>query len=332
MKVPKGAAKYLKPALTTVVVIGLIVGGIKYLQGDEILAALRTFRWRYLPLMILSATSVLLLKSWRFQLLTQAVYREITWKIPWKVFLSGQPAMMLPGGMAAQVGLMKQAGADVGRSSVPVVLASLLDQTILIGGSLLAALWFEPARMPVLITLAFLAAIALFFSWKPARVRVMGWARKGAARFRLARSLDNFRQTLPTLMTPSLMTATLGITLVDFLMKYSVLVLAAWGLGLTPGYWGLFLAFIVPSLLGRLTPLPAGIGVVDASMVGFLTAASGLGTNTAAALVALYRVITIFLPVLAGSVVYFLLWRGTREAKDNDAAQASSPASIRLER
>ncbi len=331
MKAPKRAAKYLKIGLTAAVVIGLVVAGIKYLQGDAILAALYTFRWRYLPLMLISATGVLLLKSWRFQLLTQAVYSEITWKIPWKVFLAGQPATMLPGGVAAQIGLMKQAGADVGRSSVPVVLSSLLDYTVLFSGSLLAALWFEPARTPVLIALAVLAVAGLILWWKPTRTRIMKWAHIGADRIRLAHSLNNFRQTLPALLSPSLLTVTLGITVVDFLMKFSVLVLAAWGFGLNLSYWSLFLAFIVPTLLGRFVPVPAGIGVVDASMVGFLTATAALDANTATVLVAIYRVITIFLPVVAGSVVYFLVWRGAREAKANKAARSPHPTSVHLE-
>src|SRR5690606_35584546 len=169
MKAPKRAAKYLKIGVTAAVVIGLVMAGFKYLQGDAILAALYTFHLRYLPLMLISAIGVLLLKSWRFQLLTQAIYREITWKIPWKVFLAGQPATMLPGGVAAQIGLMKQAGADVGRSSAPVVFSSLLDYTVLLSGSLVAALWFEPARTPVLIVLAVLALAGLILWWQPTR-------------------------------------------------------------------------------------------------------------------------------------------------------------------
>ncbi len=328
MKAPKRAAKYLKVGLTAAVIIGLVLAGMKYLQGDEILAALRAFHWRYMPLMVLCAMAALLLKSWRFQLLTQAVYPDLTWKVPWKVFLSGQPATMLPGGFTAQVGLMKQAGADVGRSSAPVVLSTLLDQTVLVGGSMLAALLFKPARMPVMIVLALMAVIALLLWWKPSRAHLLRWAKKGADRVKLAHSLENFVKVMPTLTTPSLMAATFGITLVSFLMKFSVLVLAAWGLGLNPTYWSLFLAFIVPSLLGRFTPLPAGIGVIDASMVGFLTAAARLDANTAAVLVALFRVVMIFLPVVAGSVVYFLLWRGSREAAAQTAVQPSAPSPV----
>ncbi|RIK49969.1 MAG: hypothetical protein DCC57_12410 [Chloroflexi bacterium] len=323
MKAPKRAMKYLKYGLTAAVVLGLAVAAFKYLQGGEVLAALRAFHGRYMPLMLLSALAALLLKSWRFQLLIQAVYRNISWKIPWKVFLAGQPALMLPGGAAAQVGLMKQAGADVGRSSAPVVTASLLDQTVLIVGSLLAALWFEPARTPVLISLAVIGLLALLLWWKPARAPIFRWARNRAARFKLGHSLDNFAKVMPTLMAPALLAATLGITLVSHLLKFSILVLAAWGLGVEASYGSLFLAFVVPSLLGRFTPLPAGIGVVDASMVGFLAVAAQLNTNQAAALVALFRVVMIFLPVVAGSVVYFLVWRGAREAADRTSMQPS---------
>lgn len=323
--------KYLKIGLTATIVIGLIIAGMKYLQGDEVLAALRRFHWRYMPLMLLCAVGALMLKSWRFQLFTQAVYRRISWKIPWKVFLVGQPAALLPGGVAAQVGLMKQAGADVGRSSAPVILSSALDQVVLIAGSLLAALWFEPARWPVLVILAISGALILLVWWKPLRARMMAPARKAAARFHLADSLDRFKQALPTLLAPSLLALTMGITVVSFLMKFSVLVLAAWGLGLNTPYWSLFLAFIVPTLLGRFVPLPAGIGVIDAGMVGFLTAAGGVDANTAAALVALFRVVMIFLPALAGSVVYFLLWRGAGEAEAHDSFHPTQPPSTSLD-
>ena len=312
-KPPAWMAKALKIGLTIAVLVGLVIAAMKYLQGEAILAALRSFQWRYLPLMLLAAASALLLKAWRFQLLLQPVYR-VSWKIPWKVFFAGQPAAVLPGGVAAQAGMMKEAGADLGRSSAPVLLASLEDQLILVGGSLLAALWFEPARMPVAVILGLFGLVALLLWWRPSRHWINQLALRVAGRFNLAHSLRNFQGVLPQLGSPSLLALTLGITAVSFALKFAVLVLAVWGSGLDLTYWSMFLAFIVPSLLGRVVPVPAGIGVVDASMVGFLAAAAALDANTAAAVVALFRVIMIFLPVVVGAIVYFLVWRGAREA------------------
>lgn len=315
----------LKIGLTVAVLVGLVIAAMKYLQGEAILAALRSFQWRYLPLMLLSAAGALLLKAWRFQLLLQPICR-VPWKLPWKVFFAGQPAAMLPGGVAAQAGMMKEAGMDLGRSSAPVLLASLEDQLLLIGGSLLAALWFEPARMPVAIILGVLVVVTLLFWWQRSRRWINGWALRIAGRFNLAHSLRNFQGALPALRSPSLLALTFGITAVSFAMKFAVLVLAVWGMGLNLAYWSMFLAFIVPSLLGRVVPVPAGVGVVDASMVGFLAAAALLDANTAAAVVALFRVVMIFLPVVVGAVVYFLVWRGAREATVQSQPVASLDA------
>jgi uncharacterized membrane protein YbhN (UPF0104 family) len=77
----------------------------------------------------------------------------------------------------------------------------------------------------------------------------------------------------------------------------------------------LFLAYILPAMLGRLSALPAGVGLTEAGMVGFLASASGVAAETATAAAAVFRIGTVFFQALLGGLVYFLFWGSAVEER-----------------
>ncbi len=91
------------------------------------------------------------------------------------------------------------------------------------------------------------------------------------------------------------------------------------GLGAKVGYATELLAFTLPSLLGRISAMPGGVGVTEAGMVGVLDAAPGVPLNQAAAAVVLFRIGTILFAAVVGGIVYFFGWRGAAEAKKANA-------------
>ncbi|MEZ4617558.1 MAG: hypothetical protein R2867_18875 [Caldilineaceae bacterium] len=66
-------------------------------------------------------------------------------------------------------------------------------------------------------------------------------------------------------------------------------------------------------MLGRLAPVPGGIGVTEASMVGVLVSVAAMSSHTATAVVIIYRIATILFQALFGALVYFFVWRGSAE-------------------
>ena len=123
---------YLKYVFHIIVIIGVIVAGTKYLDGEELALAIRTFDYRY-ALLIPTLTMIsFLLKGWRFIVLMRPI-SNLPWWTVMKGFIAGQAVVLLPGGIAARAGLMAQAGGDAAKSGVPVIFASGLDQMTFVG-------------------------------------------------------------------------------------------------------------------------------------------------------------------------------------------------------
>lgn len=140
------------------VLAGLLLAAVKYLNSEDFTRALTTFQWIYAPFMLSLTAAYLSLKGWRFALLMRPL-NDLPWGVLLRTYVAGQPATLVPGGVAARVALLEQLGVPVAKGSAPVVLSSLLDQALYFAGALVAALWFEPARTPALFLLGTLACL-----------------------------------------------------------------------------------------------------------------------------------------------------------------------------
>lgn len=96
--------------------------------------------------------------------------------------------------------------------------------------------------------------------------------------------------------------------------------------GLRPPLAPLIVAYLV-GYLANATPIPAGIGVLDAGLVGAL-ALYGLPLTHAAAAVLVYHAIAFWLPTLGGTVAYARL----RPRLGQPAAAAPAVSSHRPNR
>lgn len=315
--------EYLKYGLHLAVLTGVVLAAIKYLNGEAVFKALRNFDYGLAPYILGLATLYLLIKAGRFVLLMEPFKDGLARLITFKAYVAGQAATLLPGGVAARAGLLKQVGVPVAQSGVPVVFSSGIDQIVFIVGALVAALWFETARLPVAILLAVLTAVAVLFLIPATRRRLQNGAEWAADKLGVTEKWHNFLEAVPAVFTWSIMAPAFVLTLLAFAGKIVALDLALRGVGVNLDYPTLFLGFIIPTMLGRMVPVPGGVGVTEASMVGFLASTSSAGPDQMAAAVAVFRVGTIFFQALLGAAVYFLVWDGEREmavAPSTDAA------------
>jgi uncharacterized membrane protein YbhN (UPF0104 family) len=89
-------------------------------------------------------------------------------------------------------------------------------------------------------------------------------------------------------------------------------------------FTAVLLALGLPTLIGRVTPSPAGAGPFDAGVVGLLGRYAGIGISEAAAALAIFRVATVLLHALLGVIVFLTLWRPQRvNAADAPAVAVS---------
>lgn len=299
--------------LSAAILGGLALAAAKYLQGGEVLEALRSFRWAYAaPILLLSAAYLFLKALWfgyALSALSKVPLRRVM-----TAYAAGQPATLLPGGIAARAGLLADAGVPASVSSAPILLNSLLDQVSFIMLALIAALWFPVARTPALIMLAILSGLILVVSVPPLRRGLNNMLRALMRRFKWEKHWDEFVDSLTKVSTLKILGSGILITLLAKFVLVFVLDLCLAGVGLKASFPALLLAVALPTILGRVTPMPAGAGPTEAGMIGLLTSAASLDANTAAAAVAIFRITTVLFHALLGALVFFLFWRGDKKS------------------
>ena len=303
---------YLKYGLHAAVLVGLVIAGFKYLNGDDIWTAIRSFNYVYMPFILLLATLYFVLKAWRFYILLTP-FAEVKRGPVMRAYAAGQAMTLVPGGIAARVGLLKQAEVPVEDSSVPVAFSSLADQAVFIVGALIAAIFFEPARTPAYIILGVLTVVALLLFVPAVRSALMSAADWTAGKFDAQDKLHDFLENVTDLLNPSTVLWTLGLTTGSVALEIVALDLTLRGVGESISYATLALAYVLPTMLGRLSGLPAGLGVTEAGMLGFLTGFSPLGTGAATAATVIFRIATAFFRALLGGIIYAVAWQGDRE-------------------
>lgn len=320
--------KYLKYGLHVAILLGVIWAAAKYINGEEVIAALRQFNYSLAPLMLALSVATLLLKATRFHFLLRPFASDLPSLTIYKAYIAGQGATVLPGGVAARAGLLKQIDVPVSEGGVAVLVNSLIDQAFFIVIGLITALWYPQARLPGLIILAVLAIASLLFIFEPSRNWIARMAERLAERLNVAEQWHNFLSCLPSVLTKKILLAGFVATTLAFAFFVIVLRLALQGVGLSVAYPAVLLAFILPTMLGRIVPIPAGLGVTEATMVGFLTAVAAVDAAAAVAAVAIFRIAAIFIPILIGALVYFFWWRGeeelTRSKRKMESVRASN--------
>lgn len=305
-------SKYLKYVLHFAVLVGLIFAAVKYINGEEVLQALKSYDYGFAPALLAMAALYLSLKGWRFIQLMRPV-TDLPGNVLFRGYVAGTAATLVPGGVAARAGLMNQAGVSVAKSGVPVAMSSILDQTVFIGSALVAAIWFENIRVPMLILLGILIVLGVLFLF-PAPRRWLGTLASGIAkRFNFADQWQKLLRSGREVINARTLLVTLGVTVLGLFAQVMALNFSLRGFGFNVPLATLFFAYILPTMLGRLSALPAGVGVTEASMVGFLASSAGVDPDTGLAATAIFRIGTVFFQALLGALVYFFAWRGEKE-------------------
>ncbi|HSL27891.1 MAG TPA: lysylphosphatidylglycerol synthase transmembrane domain-containing protein [Anaerolineales bacterium] len=305
-------SNYLKYILHAAVIIGLILAAVKYINGEEVLRALRSYNYAFAPALLALSVLYLAMKAWRFVILMRPV-SDVPGSVMFRGYVAGTAATLMPGGVAARAGLMNQAGISVAKSGMPVALSSILDQVAFIGSALVAAIWIESVRLPVLILLGVLVVLGIIFLFPGPRRWLGNLAAAIAKRFNVADQWKKFLQHGREVINTRTILVAFAITVAGLLVQVIMLDFSLRGFGFNVSYPTLFFAYIVPTMLGRLSALPAGVGVTEASMVGFLSSSAGVDPDTGLAATAIFRIGTVFFQALLGALVYFFAWRGERE-------------------
>lgn len=265
----KNRHPYIKYLLHAAILTGVIVAAVSYLDWEEVIEALHLFEMIYLVPLFIISTLYVFLKAWRFIPLMRPI-TDLPSRVIFRGFVAGTAATILPGGVAARAGLMRQAGVSITNSTGPVILSSLLDQCAFIIGTLVSAMWFQPARLPALYFLVLLAVTAFIYVFEPSRRWLYQSIQWATTKIGIHTQWIQFRRAWKLVATPRILLITFSMTLLAVLMQVIMLDLSLRGIGLILPYPLLFLAYILPAIVGRNSALPGGFGIIEAGMVGFL--------------------------------------------------------------
>lgn len=315
---------WLKYGLNLAVLVGIAIAAVQYLNGQEVVSALREFQYVYAPFILALSALYLALKAWRFHVFL-APFASTDRSTVMRAYAAGQPATLIPGGIAARVGLLDQAEVEVEDSTVAVTFSSVLDQAVFLAAAIAAAVFFAPARLPAAIlggAVLVAGLLLLVPALRGGAARAASWAARKVGQ---EDTWHAFTDNVGDLLTGRALWLAVAITAATMVVEVVALDLTIRGLAEPVGYSTLALAYVLPTMLGRLSGLPAGLGVTEAGMVGFLVGFSPLGTATATAVAVVFRIGTIFFRALLGLVVYLVAWRGDAEDARTETSGRADP-------
>ena len=314
----------LRHGLSIVFLIGLFMAAHKYLSWNLMREAWSKFSWGAVGLLLVLPALYLLLKGWRFVLLMRSAVPEVPDSVVLRGYVASQSASLLPGGFAMRAAILGQAGVPVERAVGPVLANSGIDQFVLLVAGLFLAYWYQGVRTAALVLTVVLALLIAVMVVKRSREWISGLLRGVAERFGKKQKVKEFEDACWSMVDGKLFASTFALSVAADLVSYAILCIVVGALGLKVEYWPLAAAFVIPTLLGRLSPLPAGAGVTEAGMIAFIANKTAMSTNEAAAATALMRSFDVVLPALYGALVYFLGWKG----KEEDAGGSEPAAAV----
>jgi uncharacterized membrane protein YbhN (UPF0104 family) len=211
------------------------------------------------------------------------------------------------------------AGRIAERSAVLFLLTSAINVVVLIAfGAGIALGVFPGPSNPLLgvVPAAVSAGVLAFFLLLPSFVErfVRGAERRSAV---LIRGLaESIRETRRLLLTPDWrLLGAVGYLAFDI----AVLVVCFDATGHPPPLAGLVLAYQI-GYLANILPVPGGIGVVDAGLVGMLVVYGAKASNATAAVIA-YHTIALWVPMLIGTIAFIRLQRSVGQPLVTRAAR-----------
>jgi uncharacterized protein (TIRG00374 family) len=302
--------KRLRYVLHWAVMIGLVYAGMKFVNGGLFWRAIHQFNWVYAPLILLCGTGYNAVRALRFCYLMRQV-NEVRPGVVFRSFFAGQACSILPGGILARAGFLKEEGVPVAESAPAIAIGTLADYVVMLLCSLVAALWFETARRPLLMVLTALVLVSLLLGIEAVRTWLRERIERVLGHFELLDRWRDLLQSMREMARPDVLFVVLGTSAVSVLFWDEALELSLMGVGADVAPLTVLLALTLPSILGRISAMPAGLGVTEAGMVSILNAAPGVTLDQAAAATMLFRIGTVLFQILVGFIVYILGRRAT---------------------
>lgn len=296
--------------LHAAVLIGVGWAALTFVRGGDVTAALERLRLGVVLLVLGLGVLYTVFRSFIFAVVTRGV-SDLRAALVMRAYLSAEATALLPGGVAARMALLHQLGVPLSRGLVPVLAVSVLDQ-VFFGLVLVVAVIALPDARSAAWLLPILLGLLVLLGAPSVRAFVGRLVQPLLARFGAAHGWAHFEEALRGTLRPARLGIAFVLTVLAFTLKVFVLSLCLREVGVTLSPSLLLFAFVLPTLVGRLTPTPGGAGVTEAGMVAFLATFGGVRVEDGLVATLLFRAATTFVPALLGGVLYGAAWRGPK--------------------
>lgn len=299
----------LKNKIALSIIFGIAIAAVLAMYADlpRTVAALQRFTWQYVPL-ILSLTLInyaLRFVKWHYYL-GQIDAGHVSLSDSLKIFVAGFTMVMTPGkvGELYKAWALKETnGVGISRAA-PIVLAERLTDGLAM--VILASSGLVLYRYGGAILLAVVVMMAGFVIVVQIRPLALGFLRQGeriplVSRF--AHSLYEFYESTYRLLGVKNLLFAVGLGVISWAAEGLALYLVLLGLGFlaTPALViQAVSALALSTILGAITFLPGGLGVVDGSLAGLLVFFTTTSADTAVAATLIIRLATLWFGVTLG--------------------------------
>ena len=310
---------FLRGLLGLLTLVGLVVACYKYLDIHAMWQAWERFSWSTWGLFLILPVFYLGFKAYRFTLLLEPI-SSASKSAVMTGYASSQAASLLPGGVAMRAAMMHRLGVPLEKSSGPVLANSAADQLLLLIVGLGLCYYYQELRASAFGLTALLLVLVIVLSVKTSRDWVCEVLKNLAGRMGQEEKLEKFFSTIPYLCNLELFGKVMFWTVLANAVSMITLTAVVYSLDLPVDLWALTAAYVIPNLLGRLSPFPAGAGVVEAGMVGFMAAQTGMSPDQAAVTTVIFRVVDVLMPALYGALCHLLLMPSDEQVREWTAA------------
>ncbi len=290
--------EFLKRNLAVALALGILAYLVlALLSGSrEVLGALARFEWTLLPvpLALVAASYAVRYARWSYYLRLLGV--RLTGRENVSIFAAGLSMTISPGKLGEalkSVLILRASGDPVARTAPAVVAERATDGVGMVAWGVLGSLAFGSgwAALGVFLGVTVVGVLALR-SERLSRL-VAGVLEHVPGLRRLAPKAADFHGSSKRLFSPGALAVGIVLSIGAWGLELLAVYLSVTQLGARASFLEVVLAFAVSSLLGAVTPLPGGIGAVEAGLTGMLRAVAGLPEAQAAAATLVIRLVTL---------------------------------------
>lgn len=271
----------------------------------------------YLPIILALICAHTVIMGIRYHRLLQRLEIQIPFKESLKIFVSGLSLSVTPGGIGTAVKshvLQKRFGSSIS-SSLPIILierwTELLAILIIITGLLFWAFSYEAIVLTsigygLIFVIMTIFSNSKIFSFVKNVITKINYFKKFTV------SLDESKDSLGKLTKKESLFEALGISLVAKILHLFTVYFVFLSVGVNLSFFESGMIYYTSIVFGALTFIPAGIVVTESSMLALLVK-YGVGLSVAVIAVFYVRIISMWLPTIAGAITLkFVLGERTK--------------------